>query len=72
MQQARKRLNPGGAVFFEIGEGQADVMRSLAQKFLSPCTVEIKKDLCDRDRVVCVKALSQNNLINFISSSRHL
>ncbi|MBI4272253.1 peptide chain release factor N(5)-glutamine methyltransferase [Candidatus Uhrbacteria bacterium] len=54
LQQARKRLHPGGAVFFEIGDQQAEYMSTLAEKFLSPCKVEIKKDLCARDRVVCV------------------
>ncbi len=54
LQQARKRLNAGGAVFFEIGDQQAESMKILAEKFLSPCEIEIKKDLSRRDRVVCV------------------
>lgn len=54
LQQARKRLNSGGAVFFEIGDQQAEIIKPLAEKFLSPCEIEIKKDLCGRDRVVCV------------------
>jgi release factor glutamine methyltransferase len=41
--------------FFEIDPSQSDAMRALIKKYLPNASVEIKKDLCGRDRVVsCV------------------
>lgn len=42
------------SAFFEIDPSQSDVMRSLVKKYLPKAAVEIKKDLCGRDRVISV------------------
>lgn len=53
--QARKRLYPKGALFLEIGDMQGAAIENLAHAYLDPCTVEIKKDLCNRDRVAVIR-----------------
>ncbi len=55
ISQTRKHLNPGGALFLEIGDMQAEEVKKIAEQELAPCEVEIKKDLCHRDRVVVIR-----------------
>lgn len=54
IRQAKKRLNKGGVIFFEIGDQQAEQMRSIAHEFLPDYSMDIKKDLCQRDRIACL------------------
>lgn len=53
--QARKRLHPKGAIFMEIGDRQGAEVETVARQYLKPCDVEIKKDLCLRDRVAVIR-----------------
>ncbi|MBI2483659.1 peptide chain release factor N(5)-glutamine methyltransferase [Candidatus Uhrbacteria bacterium] len=53
--QARKRLKPNGVIFMEIGDTQGTEIEQVAHQYLDPCSVEIKKDLCVRDRMAVIR-----------------
>ena len=52
LRQAPNYLNPGGALFTEIGDGQAAAVRELAAAAFPKARVEVKPDLSGLDRVL--------------------
>jgi release factor glutamine methyltransferase len=51
-QEVGEYLNPWGSLLLEIGQGQAEEVKSILHKSISIGTIEIKKDLAGIDRVV--------------------
>ncbi len=51
LSEAQKKLKPGGWIFLEIGDTQASRVIELMQRQLWR-TIELSKDLSDRDRIV--------------------
>ncbi len=54
LRDAPSHLNPGGALFAEIGEQQGDSARTLAAAAFPQARVEVKQDLSRLDRVLVV------------------
>ena len=50
--EAPKHLAPGGKLTFEIGETQADSVRSLIDAESTYCTYELFKDYAEKERIV--------------------
>src|SRR3990170_2440100 len=53
--QAPSRLQPGGALFIEIGEEQGEAALSLARACFPQARIEIQQDLSGLDRVLVVR-----------------
>ena len=54
LKNASKILNERYLIAFEIGETQAEDIRKLAKRYLGDVSVELKKDLSDKNRFVFV------------------
>jgi release factor glutamine methyltransferase len=54
--QVPGKINPGGAVFLEIGEGQEAGIRSVIGRCLPGCGVSLVKDLAGINRVIKIEA----------------
>lgn len=54
LKNAKKVLNDKYLIAFEIGETLGDDIKTLAEKYLGNVSVEIKKDLSDKNRFVFV------------------
>ncbi len=54
LRDAPPHLKPGGALFAEIGEQQAEAVRTLAAAAFPQARVEVKQDLSGLDRVLVV------------------
>lgn len=52
--QGRRKLRPGGRVYLEIGAGQGDPARALAQDLLPEAEVRVVHDYADLDRMLIV------------------
>jgi release factor glutamine methyltransferase len=52
LDQAAKRLAPGGAIYLEIGWQQGAAVQSLAQSHFPSAKVDVLKDLAGLDRIV--------------------
>lgn len=52
LREAPARLEPGGALFVEIGEEQGEAGRKLARESFPRARIEVKKDLSGLDRVL--------------------
>ncbi|HQP92131.1 MAG TPA: peptide chain release factor N(5)-glutamine methyltransferase [Candidatus Omnitrophota bacterium] len=52
---ARKRLIPGGKLFLEIGDAQAEGIKKIFKDETVWIDVKFMKDLCGRDRVAIIK-----------------
>jgi release factor glutamine methyltransferase len=52
LDQAAKRLAPGGAIFLEIGWQQGAPVQSLAQSYFPTAQVNVLKDFAGLDRIV--------------------
>lgn len=52
LDQAAKRLAPGGAIFLEIGWQQGAAVQSLAQSHFPSAKINVQKDLAGLDRIV--------------------
>jgi release factor glutamine methyltransferase len=50
----RHKLRPGGRVYLEIGAGQGDAARTLAQNLLPAAEVRVAHDYADLDRLLIV------------------
>lgn len=55
LQQATRRLQPGGAIFLEIGWQQGNAARRLAQRSFPQAQVQIARDYAGHDRFVTIK-----------------
>jgi release factor glutamine methyltransferase len=55
LRDAPSHLNPGGALFAEIGDTQAQVTRKLASDAFPSARIEVKQDLSGLDRVLVVQ-----------------
>lgn len=55
LRQAPSRLEPGGALFIEIGEEQGDAARALAADAFPQARIEVRRDLSRLDRVLAVR-----------------
>lgn len=55
LQQARSRLNTGGAIFLEVGWRQGSAVRQLAQSYFPEAQAEIIPDYAGHDRIVAIK-----------------
>jgi release factor glutamine methyltransferase len=54
LEQAPARLRPGGALFLEIGAGQAAAACALAHVAFAGARVETVRDLAGHERVITV------------------
>jgi release factor glutamine methyltransferase len=54
LPQGRSKLRPGGRVYLEIGAGQGDAARALAQDLLPDAEVAIAQDYAELDRLLIV------------------
>lgn len=57
LRQATTQLNPGGAVFLEIGWRQGPTAQHLAQSFFPNAQIEVKADFAGHDRFVIIQLL---------------
>ena len=55
MEDAKKVLNPKGAIVFEIGYDQGESIKELAHSLLSNYKIEVKKDISNNDRIVIIE-----------------
>lgn len=55
LQQAVTKLNPGAAIFLEIGWRQGTAVRDLAQSIFPAAQVELVQDFAGHDRIVVIK-----------------
>lgn len=55
LDQAQRRLNPGGAILMEIGWRQGAAAVALAQAAFPAARVELRTDLSGRDRIVVIR-----------------
>jgi release factor glutamine methyltransferase len=55
LQQADSKLNPGGAVFLEIGWQQGTAATQLAAAYFPAATVTLTADLAGHDRIVTIQ-----------------
>ncbi len=53
-QQAHSKLNPGGAIFLEIGWQQGESTLQMAKHYFPTAQVELKSDHSGHDRIVAV------------------
>lgn len=56
LEQAARRLAPGGLLLIEIGEGQANAARAYTQAALPDAAIRIVPDLAGKDRGIEVRA----------------
>jgi release factor glutamine methyltransferase len=54
MKQARDRLNPGGAIFLEIGWRQGTAVKTEAEVLFPEAQVRISQDYGGRDRLLTI------------------
>lgn len=54
LQQARSKLNPGGAIFLEIGWRQGALARTVAQSCFPAGRVTVSSDFAGNDRIVTI------------------
>ena len=57
--QCRPFLKPNGLMFLEIGAQQAEDLEEILTSFSYLRLLEIRKDLCQRDRVVVIKKIRE-------------
>jgi release factor glutamine methyltransferase len=55
VQDAPRHLRPGGWLWMEVGCGQADAVRRLAEQSGRFRTYDIQKDTAGIERVVCLE-----------------
>ena len=55
LKDALKVLNLPGYIFFEIGYNQGESLKSLANKYLTNCQIDVIKDINGHDRIVKIK-----------------
>ncbi|MEJ2750950.1 MAG: peptide chain release factor N(5)-glutamine methyltransferase, partial [Anaerolineae bacterium] len=55
LQQAVTKLNPGAAIFLEIGWQQGTAVHALAQSVFPAAQVELVQDFAGHDRIVAIK-----------------
>ncbi len=60
LNQAARRLAPGGAVFLEIGWRQGPAVQRLAQSAFPPAEVSVLQDLAGHDRIVKIVHASKS------------
>lgn len=54
LADAPSRLNPGGALFEEIADDQAEAVLTLVERYFGDAASEARKDLANLDRIVCI------------------
>ena len=52
--QAKSKLKPDGAIFMEIGSGQGETAKKMAQTYFPQAGIEVRKDLAQLDRLLVV------------------
>jgi release factor glutamine methyltransferase len=55
LQQATSRLNPGGAIFLEVGWRQGPAAQRLAQAYFATAQIDLMADYAGHDRIVAIK-----------------
>jgi release factor glutamine methyltransferase len=55
LQQATSKLNPGGAIFLEVGWRQGPAAQHLAQTYFPTAQIDLMADYAGHDRIVAIK-----------------
>ena len=66
----RQKLRPGGRMYLEIGAGQGDAARSLAESLLPHAEVRVVRDYVDLDRLLIV-ALPETRTLTTLTPGRN-
>jgi release factor glutamine methyltransferase len=57
--QAREKLNTGGSLILEIGQGQGEAVRAILHKYFPSADIGIEKDLAGIERIVTLRLTQQ-------------